>query len=156
MQVVCAIIAWWQNRMSVDTYGLHQNIKFWQKHHTSFIIKPEVFKMVGCLQQQLSNMEHPSSQAPEHGNCQGSLITYKARNFEPVFLQQFNLPFSKAQFLSVNLKLLSRPCNLWKYYSAHIGIFVLKCFQFHFEYSLAVLAMNVGCSHNSVIQCPSH
>ena len=26
------------------------------------------------------------------------------------------------------------------YFSAHIGILVLKCFQFHFEYSLAVLA----------------
>jgi hypothetical protein len=40
----------------------------------------------------------------------------------------------------VNLQLLSRPCILWKYFSAHLGILVLKCFQFHFEYSLAVLA----------------
>jgi len=106
--------------------------------------------MVGSLQQQLSNMEHPSSQVPEHGIHQGSFITYKARNFEPIFFKQFNLPFSKAQSLSVNLQLLSRRCNIWKYFSAHIGILVLKCFQFHFEYSFAVLAMSVGCSHNFV------
>jgi uncharacterized membrane protein required for colicin V production len=30
----------------------------------------------------------------------------------------------------VNHQLLSRPCNLWKYFSAHIGILVLKCFSF--------------------------
>jgi hypothetical protein len=65
--------------------------------------------MVGSLQQQVSNMEHPTSQVPEHGNCQWSFITYKARNFESIFLQQFNLPFPKAQSLSVNLQLLSSP-----------------------------------------------
>ena len=112
MQVECALITWWQNRRAVDTYGLYQNIKFWQKHHTSFITKPDIFKMVRSLRQQLSNMEHPSSQVPEHGNCQGSFITYKVRNFEPIFLQQFNLPFSKAQSLSVNLQLLSTSENI--------------------------------------------